>query len=131
MHMAGTENRVIEGRSSRVVEEKDCASRWGNEDLHVLSTPAILGTMEQVCVDVLAPTLEAGEMTVGVSVQMSHLAPTPLGDTVAYDVVVARRGRHINVEFVVTDSRGTVISKGHHERALINKDKFLNRLAGR
>lgn len=120
---------TIEGSGSKLVEEDDCATRWGNEGLHVLSTPSILGSMEKVCVDLMAPKLEPGEMTVGVDVQLAHLAPTPKGDTVTFEVVMRRDGRTIDVEFVATDSRGTVVSKGTHKRAIINKDRFLAKLA--
>lgn len=120
---------TIKGSGSKVVEEDDCATRWGNEGLHVLSTPAILGSMEKVCVDLMASRLEPGEMTVGVDVHLEHLAPTPKGDTVTFEVVMERDGRNIDVEFVATDSRGTVVSKGTHKRAVINKDRFLAKLA--
>jgi fluoroacetyl-CoA thioesterase len=120
---------IIEGRGSKVVEEDDCAVRWGNAGLYVLSTPAILGTMETVCVDLMAPKLEPGEMTVGVDVHLEHLAPTPMGDTVTFDVVLKRDGRTIDVEFTATDSRGTVVSTGTHKRAVINRDRFLAKLA--
>ena len=120
---------AVQGRLSRVVEEADCATRWGNDGLYVLSTPAILGHMEQACVHALSPTLQDGEMSVGVSVRLSHLAPTPLGDTVTYEVSLSRERRRVDVDFVVTNSRGTVVSEGSHERAVIDKARFLDRLA--
>ena len=119
---------IIEGRGSKVVEEDDCAVRWGNEGLYVLSTPAILGAMEKVCVDLMAPKLAPGEMTVGVDVHLEHLAPTPMGDTVTFDVVMTCDGRNIDVDFTATDSRGTLVSRGTHKRAVINRDRFLAKL---
>ncbi|MEU4249950.1 hotdog domain-containing protein [Amycolatopsis sp. NPDC026612] len=122
------EGHTIEGRDSRVVEEDDCAVRWGNEGLYVLSTPAILGGMERVCVAAIAAELEPGEMTVGVDVHLEHLAPTPMGDTVTYDVVMKRHGRGIDVDFTVTDAGGVVVSRGTHRRAVIDKQRFLGKL---
>lgn len=120
---------TIEGQASVVVEENDCAVRWGNEALYVLSTPAILGAMEKLCVDLMTPRLAPGEMTVGVDVQLAHMAPTPMGDTVTYRVTLIRDGRNIAVEFTATDSRGTVVSSGTHRRAVIDRDRFLAKLA--
>ncbi|WP_018680224.1 thioesterase family protein [Actinokineospora enzanensis] len=120
---------IITGRVDKVVEEGDCAVGWGNEGLYVLSTPAILGNMERVCVDLMTPRLAPGEMTVGVDVHLAHLAPTPMGDLVTFEVVLDRDGRDIAVRFTATDSRGTVVSRGTHKRAVIDRDRFLARLA--
>jgi fluoroacetyl-CoA thioesterase len=115
-------------RTSRVVRAEDCATRWGNAGLEVLSTPAILGTMEQVCVDLAAAFLEDGEMTVGTRVEMTHEAATREGAEVMYDVTLTRAGRRIEVGFTVTDTDGTVVSRGRHQRAVILTQRFLDHL---
>jgi fluoroacetyl-CoA thioesterase len=118
----------LRGQDSLIVEAEDSAVRWGNDGLHVLSTPSILGRMEQVCVATLSPILEPGQMTVGVHVDLHHLAPTSVGETVRYDVELTRRDRGFDVEFTVTDSRGTTVGRGSHRRAVIDRDAFIAKL---
>lgn len=114
-------------RASRVLDVTitDCASRWGNEGLHVLSTPAMIGHMEQLCVDVLAPHLDDGQMTVGIAVSMRHLAPAGLGEPVTYEVGTDAVDRKMSFSFRVTDSSGRLLSDGTHQRAVVNQAAFL------
>lgn len=114
----------LTGSARQIVRQRDCASQWGNDGLHVLSTPAILGTMEQVCVDALTPALAPGQMTVGVRVDMHHRAPTPLGAEVEYRITVTGVDRKIRIAFTVTDTEGTVVCTGTHERAVIEVAAF-------
>src|SRR5882762_2011403 len=45
----------------------------------VLSTPNLIGLLERTAREALAPFLEANERTVGMEIEIRHLAPTPLG----------------------------------------------------
>jgi predicted thioesterase len=119
----------ISASVTRKVRLEDCASRWGNDGLDVLSTPAILGNMEQVCVDALQPHLEPGQMTVGVRVEMHHRAPTPLDDEVEYRVTVRTLAPRIEISFSVVDRAGTVVCSGTHQRAAIDAVAFKRKLA--
>ncbi|MGX7828035.1 thioesterase family protein [Actinokineospora sp. 24-640] len=126
--MSSTEMVRLAGNATHVVRERDCATQWGNEGLTVLSTPSILGLMEQTCVETLAATLEPGQMTVGAAVTMSHEAPSKLGEAVTYGVEIERRGKSIDVVFTVSNADGTVVSRGTHKRAVIDRARFLARL---
>jgi fluoroacetyl-CoA thioesterase len=117
-------NRVL------TVALADCASQWGNDGLDVLSTPAILGHMERLCVDTLAEDLAPGEMTLGTGVQMRHLAPACLGQEVTYHVTAGRLDRRITMTFRVTDASGGLLSDGTHERVVVDEARFRARLAG-
>ena len=124
-----TGGRRVDGERTRVVREDDCASRWGNEGLLVLSTPAMLGLMEQTCVEVLAPVLAAGEMTVGVGVTLTHAAAARCGDPVTYRVDLTVEGRVVDVDFTVVGPTGTVPSgHGTHRRRIVDRTTFLRRL---
>lgn len=114
----------ISARVVRKVRVEECASCWGNDGLDVLSTPAILGNMEQVCVDTLQPYLEPGQMTVGVRVEMHHRAPTPLDDEVEYRVTVHTLRPKIEISFSVVDGAGNVVCSGTHQRAAVDAVAF-------
>lgn len=125
---AAGRGRRVEGERTRVVREDDCATRWGNEGLMVLSTPAMLGLMEQTCVEVLAPVLAAGEMTVGVGVTLTHAAAAGCGEPVAYRVALTVVGRDVDVDFTVVGPTGTVLGHGSHRRRVVDRAAFLRRL---
>ena len=117
-------------RASRVlvVTTPDCASQWGNDGLHVLSTPAILGNMERLCVEALAPYLAAGQMTVGTAVSMRHLIPASIGEAVTYEIAADAFDRKMSFSFRATDSSGQLLSDGTHQRAVVDQAAFLARL---
>jgi predicted thioesterase len=48
----------------------------------VFSTPAMIGLMEGTCVRLTAPYLDEGENSVGMHVDVHHLAPTKIGQSV-------------------------------------------------
>ncbi|MEU1606141.1 thioesterase family protein [Micromonospora matsumotoense] len=123
-----TDGRRVDGERTRVVREDDCATRWGNEGLLVLSTPAMLGLMEQTCVEMLAPVLAAGEMTVGVGVTLTHAAAARCGDPVTYRVDLTVEGRAVAVDFTVVGPTGTVLGHGTHHRRIVDRTTFLRRL---
>ncbi|MDJ0362546.1 hypothetical protein [Rhodococcus sp. H29-C3] len=120
--------RTVQMRQFVEVRPEDCATQWGNDGLDVLSTPTILGTMERLCVEALAPALRVGEMTVGTGVEMSHTAAALLGELVSYDIEAAVDGRRIDVTFTVTSSDQTVISRGRHSRATVDARRFKQKL---
>jgi fluoroacetyl-CoA thioesterase len=90
----------------------------------VFATGFLVVLMEWTCMQLLAPHLDAGEGSLGVRVDISHLAATPPGMTVTVDCecveVVARK-----VAFKVRAHDGVdLIGEGRHERFVITWDKF-------
>src|SRR5258707_5645296 len=47
----------------------------------VLSTPWLIWFLEHAARDALLPFLGSGESTVGTNLEVRHLAPTPVGET--------------------------------------------------
>ena len=90
----------------------------------VFATAMMVGFMEQTCIQALRPYLEDGHGTVGISVNMSHVAPTPIGGKVTASVKLKSvEGRRYMFDVQISDTHG-VIGVGSHERALINIAKF-------
>ena len=52
------------------------AMRASQLENDVFSTPAMIGLMERTCVDLTEPHLDENEQTVGIHVDVYHLAPT-------------------------------------------------------
>ena len=105
--------------------EKMTATSVRSGDVPVLATPMVLALVERASVLALEGQLPNGATTVGVAVDLTHAAPTLVGETVEVRVRVdAVEERRIHLSFKVADSQGAV-AFGIHQRALIDRDRFL------
>jgi fluoroacetyl-CoA thioesterase len=95
----------------------------------VFATGFMIVLMEWTCLQLLAPHLDAGGGSLGIHVDVSHLAATLPGMTVTVEAEWAEvQGR--KVTFKVSAHDGVdVIGEGRHERAVVAWDKFNARLA--
>lgn len=120
VHLLGAEE-ILEGP----VTEGMTAISVRSGDVPVLATPMVLALVERAAVMALEGKLPPGTTTVGVSVDLTHAAPTPVGETVEVRVRVdAVEERRVLFSFKVEDAQGTV-AFGIHQRALIGRDRFL------
>ena len=95
----------------------------------VFATAFLVGFVEWVCIQVLKPYLSLAQRTVGVHVDLSHSAATPIGMKVTAEVeLVERNDRKLRFKVVVRDE-AELISEGHHERYIIDVDRFMARVA--
>jgi fluoroacetyl-CoA thioesterase len=117
------------GRQATVEEtvtEDMTAERLGSGDVAVLGTPAVLALVEAASVAAVADQLEPGTTTVGASVELDHLAPTPVGATVTATAALAEvDGRRLTFRFEVTDAAGPV-ARGEHVRVVVDLGRFLD-----
>jgi fluoroacetyl-CoA thioesterase len=97
----------------------------------VLATGYMVGLFEWCCTELLNKHLDSGEGSLGVHVDFSHLAATPPGMTVTVDCeVVAVDGKRVS--FRVRGHDGVeLIGEGNHERAIVNYEKFNERVAAK
>jgi fluoroacetyl-CoA thioesterase len=97
----------------------------------VFATGFMIVLMEWTCTQLLAPHLDAGEGSLGVRVDVSHLAATPAGMTVTVDVeCVAVTGQRVTFKVKAHDGID-LIGEGRHERFVVMWDKFNARLAAK
>ena len=94
----------------------------------VLATPRLIGLLERTAREALDPYLEADERTVGVEIELRHLAPTPLGGQVTCSArVISTDGPFVNYQLEARDQY-EVIARGIHKRAVIRTSRFAKRL---
>ncbi len=95
----------------------------------VFATGFMIALMEWTCVQLMAPHLDAGEGSVGVHVDVSHMAATPPGFHVTVDAECTEvNGRR--AAFHVRAHDGVdVIGEGRHERAIVAWDRFNAKVA--
>ncbi len=114
----------ISGKCSVVVTENNSAKTIGSGTLDVFATPAMIALMEKTAWESVAPYLSEGEGTVGIHIDATHEAPTPLGMTVTCESSLVKiNGRRLVFEVTASDETG-LIGKGTHERFLIKENKF-------
>lgn len=94
----------------------------------VLSTPALIGVLEQTAREALATCLEEGENSVGIEVEVRHLAPTPPGQTVICQAkVIHAEGSRVGFQVEARDEK-EVIARGFHKRQIIHTAAFAKRV---
>jgi len=115
---------------SYTVTENDLARVSGGDTLPaVFSTPRVISLLEQTAHKAVLPELPENQTTVGASVNIRHLAPTPPGMQVrtrAELVEVDRRRLRFKVEAWDEVEK---IAEGEHERFIVDRAKFEARVA--
>jgi fluoroacetyl-CoA thioesterase len=94
----------------------------------VFGTPFLGGLFEGTSAEFMASHLAPGELSVGISMNLKHTAPTPLGMEVrAVTEVTAVEGRKITFKLEGFDEKEK-IGEAVHERFIINAEKFNQRV---
>ena len=91
----------------------------------VFATGFLVGFLEWACIKAIKPHLDwPHEQTVGTHIDVSHEAATPVGLEVTARVeLIAVEGKKL-IFHVEAHDGVDLISKGRHERFVINKEKF-------
>lgn len=94
----------------------------------VWSTPDMIAKMEIVAAALVAPSLDAGEMTVGARNDIAHVAATPVGSKVRIQATLAAvEGRKLVFDVTAFDEKEKV-GEGVHVRFVVERAKFEARL---
>src|SRR5260370_6068425 len=116
------------GKFEQIVETKHLASQLDPSLAAVLSTPTMVAMMEQAAIEAIKPFLDAGESSVGMTIEVSHTAATPPGHRVRAEAEVTRvEGRQLEFSVRAFDDVEQ-IGSGTHRRAVIDAGKFNDRL---
>jgi len=91
----------------------------------VFSTPAMIGLMEYTCVLLVAPYLDENEQTVGIHVDVRHMARTKIGQSVTVTTELLEvKDNKLRFALSAVNDQGVKIGEGTHRRALINIKQF-------
>jgi fluoroacetyl-CoA thioesterase len=100
----------------------------GNGMPAVVSTPNIIQFLERTARHLLTPHLEKDERSVGLEIDIRHLAPTPVGQTIHCTArVMSVEGSKIQFQIEARDAH-EVIVRGLHKRAVIRTESFTRRV---
>jgi hypothetical protein len=119
-------NPGIKGHQEITVEEKDLAVHVGSGTVHVLATPMMIANMEYTSAASVEELLGEGKTTVGVKVDVSHVAATPKGMKVTFDaelLEISANGKILTFHVEAHDECG-LIGEGTHQRAVVDRVRF-------
>lgn len=121
----------LTGSASTVVTADKTALALGSGNVNVFSTPAMIALLEGAAVDALRPYLLDGQTSVGTTVNVKHIAATPIGMTVTATAVLTEiDGRRLVFQVSASDEV-EVIGEGSHERFIVDRDRFENRVSNK
>ena len=117
-----------EGRAELIVDDAHTAPRVGSGRVRVLATPVMINLMEAAALDAVEALLPAGHQSLGIKLDVSHHAATPVGmRIVATARLTGVEGRRLRFEVEARDEKET-IGGGTHERVVVNVERFDERV---
>lgn len=117
----------LTGVAVDTVTPANSALALGSGDVSVFATPAMAGLMEAAAVDALRDALDANQTTVGVHLDIQHLAATPVGMTVRAEArLMTVEGRRLTFRVVANDDVEQ-IGAGTHQRVIVDRERFMQR----
>ncbi len=116
------------GEHRFIVAQEHAITFAGDGMPAVLSTPNLIALMERTAREAISLFLEQDERSVGVEIELRHLAPTPLGAQVIVTArVIGASGRYVDFQIEARDSQ-ELIARGVHKRAVIRTSAFTKRV---
>ena len=123
------------GTATLIVGPQDLASSissdTGDDFPPVLATARMIALMEIAASRVLLPLLGPGELSVGVTVDITHTAPTPMGAEVTATARYAGREGKLFLFEVSAADRGGKVGRGWHKRAIVSNERLQSGAAKR
>ena len=116
------------GTVELVVEEAHTAPRIGSGRIHVLATPVMINLMEAAALAAVEHRLPEGHQSLGMHLDVSHVAATPVGMRVrALAEVTEVAGNKIAFRVEARDE-SDLIGEGSHRRVVVDVARFDKRV---
>jgi fluoroacetyl-CoA thioesterase len=117
------------------VNEADLASALvladGDGFPAVLATARLVALMELTAARLIRPLLGPGQLSVGVVVDITHTAPTPLGATVEVRATYEGLDGRLHRFAIEASDPGGPIGSCQHTRAIVDPEKIVARASQR
>lgn len=118
----------LKGSVKLTVGEEHTAPSVGSGAIHVLGTPVMINLMEAAALAAAEHLLPEGHQSLGIHLDVSHLAATPVGMKVtATAEVTAVEGNRVKFRVEAHDE-ADLIGEGTHERIVVNVERFDKRV---
>jgi fluoroacetyl-CoA thioesterase len=103
----------------------------GDDFPAVFATTRCIALLELAAGRLLKQECAPGQLSVGVLIDVKHLAATPVGAWVEAEATYAGRNGRLYVFEVVARDPGGEVMRGRHERAVIDESRLLDGAAKR
>jgi fluoroacetyl-CoA thioesterase len=121
----------LTARVSAVVTNDMAARSLHSGDVGGLATSAMVGLMETAAVKALDGQLTPDMTSVGTCLNIAHVAPTPVGmEVMARATLIEVEGRLLVFSVSAEDQAG-VVGKGTHQRVIVSRQGFTERMKQR
>ncbi len=118
----------LTGHASTVVTEDKTAYALGSGNVKAYATPSLVALLEAAAIDAVQSRLGDGQTSVGTSLNVKHVAATPVGMTVnAVATLQDVDGRRLVFEVSASDEI-ELIGQGTHERFIVDRERFEKRV---
>lgn len=120
----------LRGHATHTVTDADTALSLRSGDVPVLGTPRLVALLEEATMVALEGTLDYGETSVGMRINVDHVAPVAPGTSLKAEAVLdAVEGRRLN--FVTTARAGDIeVARASITRVVVETQRFLDRIDG-
>ncbi len=118
----------LTGKSEMIVKEEDLVSQLGDVTVNVLSTPRLIQLLEAAAIDAIQDFIPTDQVSLGTEVKIKHLSATPLGMKVTANALLKGVEKNRLIFLVNAYDEKEKVAEGEHERVLISKDRFLQKL---
>jgi fluoroacetyl-CoA thioesterase len=118
----------LTGKSEMIVKEEDLVSQLGDVIANVLSTPRLIQLLEAAAIDAIQDFISTDQVSLGTEVKIKHLSATPLGMKVTANALLKGVEKNRLLFLVNAYDEKEKVAEGEHERVLISKDRFLQKL---
>ena len=109
------------------VADVDTAAAMSTGDVPVIATPRIVALAEEATVQAVNGHLAEGCTSVGMRIQLDHLAPTAIGGRVVAEAKLDKvEGRRLCFSVSINDERG-LVAAGRITRVVVERERFLDR----
>lgn len=112
----------------KIVSDNETAAVLGSGGVDVFSTPMLIAFMENTAYKLVQEHLEAGDSTVGTSVNINHLKANLVGDKVTCTATLTKIDKKRLDFSVVVTYENDIVGEGTHSRFIVNLEKFLSKL---
>jgi predicted thioesterase len=117
----------ISAEAETIVEMKDTAKAVASGLAEVYATPMMIALMEKAAYTAVQPQLPEGYSTVGIRIDASHLAATPVGLKVRVKATLVEvSGKRLIFDIEAYDEQDK-IGEARHERYIIEESRFLKK----
>ena len=121
-------NIGLQGIAEKIVSKEDTAKVVGSGEIEVLATPILIALMENASVKALNHNIDEGFSTVGININVNHIAATPVGMKITVKSKLTRvEGKKLYFDVEAYDENKK-IGEGKHIRYIVNINRFTQKL---